>query len=311
MIKRQANIHYLIRRCSEARLQLLSEGLAAIVVRMVALARTKDWEPFLELYRQLLAWLYGSDTATQGDLGSVISLLATLLPHELHDPLVAVLSTQEETTHASVLLANSSSSVSASWRERVCCCCRKSLHELREVKCSNKKCIGGGSVCSKCTDSWQCKMAGCNRKGKAQPHRGFARELTNAIGQCSEISCPGQPEVLIIESTVLAASGHSLLAVTLLQAVMSSEGIDWCDPGSREALLRWLRLEFFDSPEQLKAVMELLATVKNMEWISQLIKQELAEHPNLYRNDGQVRRMQTRQGSGKGRIDRFEYAWPR
>ena len=128
-------------------------------------------------------------------------------------------------------------------------------------------------------------------------------EFRKAMNNCPALTCMGSQPVLLIESAALQQAGHQLVAIVLVQQAMTAAGIDWTDQSSALAVIRrWLRVEFFDSPQLLRAIMELLSGVASMEWISELIRTELTNYANYYRNQND---MSSVQGGSSDRIDRI------
>ena len=229
-----------------------------IIARLAALAKNQNWHQFLTLYQALLDLLKTHYPETATGLPGAMAFLFNTLDHNVVSALFSALAQHTDTAPAASLLtghATKDLSPRNDWRQSLCYNCR-SLYDLTyKVSCT----AGNNHPAFMCEPCYRSPLR------------------------------HGLQEMWLIESPVLAENeGLGEVAVSLIQAIMTQEGIDWSDPASHDAVIRWLRQEFFDNPELLRKIMKLLSGAKKMEWISQLIQAELENHSAEYQNPADI-----------------------
>ena len=260
-------------------------SLRVLVAGLVALARAEKWRELVALWRAFLATLGVHDPENIEVLtGTLIDVIGHL-PEDFLKALIGALSQHSETAVAASVLVHQS----GSFQSETCFNCNGGSYRLRQIDCSSDKCgLAGNRVCGFCQkkkDEWhESESVACEGIIDFFSDAYVNNQIRNAMNACTPGTCSGMQEVLLIESTSLLESGNSQIAVALLQAAMALEGINWNGSVNRDALTRWLRQEFFDNPELLRNIMELLSGVSGMEWISIIIREELENHSDFYQN---------------------------
>lgn len=284
-------IHYLTRRYQSSCIPLapLQNIYHIIVSRLAALTKREDWDSFLKLYQALIDFLKKQHSEEASGLEGAMTFLVNTLDAQVLNALTGALSQHEKTAYAAALILSKMTDFKddhSRWRQTICGSCGCLYHRVLYISCTedDEHCR---YMCEPCYNaamvSWQC-FGSKTCKGKPDnPYidRFNKTYLPRAAHNCPAPDCQ-HAEVLLIETLVLVEAGFADIAVAFIQAVLTQAGIDGYDPGQREALIRWLRQEFFDNPELLRSIMELLANVAGMAWISEVIKSELIDHSSKY-----------------------------
>ena len=241
-----------------------------IAVQLISLARQGLWDIFLRLYNAMLDSLRVQNPGISTP--DILNILAREVDTTVLHGLIGSLTQHSETAGAATILIQAV--MAGHLGEVACSQCGETHFNTQRLVC--KECNPDPFyLCQSCFSNLPqvaegacCVTDNCPGIFIHSQDTELTNLLTQQINQCP---LPVLEEI-VIEVPFLAAAGHNELALALLDADFNLAGILPDTPGTHAAVLRFLLVEFFDQPERLQTILQLIKGNVGLNWFEKLIK---------------------------------------